>query len=165
MRDENGQAPLLSVFGGKLTTYRKLAEHALEKLAKYYPGVGPAWTKNCVLPGGDIAGSSEDYAISLRRRYSFITEAMARHYARTYGSNSERFLKEAKSLDDLGELFGHHFYEAELRYLVQNEWVRETDDALWRRTKEGMWLDEAQRTRVGQWLDEHGKKPALSLAS
>ncbi|MFD1800822.1 glycerol-3-phosphate dehydrogenase [Mixta tenebrionis] len=165
VRDDAGKAPLLSVFGGKLTTYRKLAEHALDKLAKYYPDAGPAWTKNAVLPGGDIAGTREDYAASLRRRYPFISESMARHYARTYGGNSELILQNATALADLGEEFGHGFYEAELRYLVENEWVRERDDAIWRRTKLGMWLNDAQKERVAQWLEAHGKKPALSLAS
>ncbi|WP_017349992.1 glycerol-3-phosphate dehydrogenase [Pantoea sp. A4] len=165
VHDENGAAPLLSVFGGKLTTYRKLAEHALEKLAKYYPHAGAAWTKTAVLPGGDIAGSREDYAASLRRRYPFITEGMARHFARTYGSNSEKVLAGAKGLEDLGENFGHDFYEAELRYLVQNEWVRELDDAIWRRTKQGMWLTKEQQARISEWLAAHAKKPSLSLAS
>ena len=166
VHDDAGQAPLLSVFGGKLTTYRKLAEHAMEKLSKYYPNIGAAWTKSCVLPGGNFAGTREDYAATLRRRFPFITEAMARHYARTYGSNTEQLLKGATSLEDLGELFGHHFYEAELRYLVEHEWVRVTDDAIWRRTKEGMWLNDEQQARVTAWLAEHGKKPAaLSLAS
>ncbi len=165
VRDDNGQAPLLSVFGGKLTTYRKLAEHALEKLVKYFPNAGPAWTKNCVLPGGDFAGTREDYAASLRRRYPFITEGMARHFARTYGSSTETLLDGATRLEDLGENFGHDFYEAELRYLVQNEWVRELDDAIWRRTKQGMWLNEAQQARVAEWLATHSQKPSLSLAS
>ncbi len=91
IHDVDGQAPLLSVFGGKLTTYRKLAEHALEKLAPYYKGIGPAWTKGAVLPGGDIGDNRDDYAAKLRRRFPFITEGMARHYARTYGSNTELF--------------------------------------------------------------------------
>nr|WP_154929089.1 glycerol-3-phosphate dehydrogenase [Pantoea agglomerans] len=164
VRDDNGQAPLLSVFGGKLTTYRKLAEHALEKLAKYYPNAGPAWTKNCVLPGGNISGTREDYAASLRRRYPFISENMARHFSRTYGSSTETLLAGAKSLNDLGENFGHEFYEAELRYLVQHEWVRELDDAIWRRTKQGMWLTKEQQARVAEWLAAKAK-PALSLAS
>ncbi|MCU8669429.1 FAD-dependent oxidoreductase, partial [Klebsiella pneumoniae] len=75
IHDENGQAPLLSVFGGKLTTYRKLAEHALEKLTPYYKGIGPAWTKTAVLPGGDIGGDRDDYAAKLRRRFPFISES------------------------------------------------------------------------------------------
>ncbi|PKH25765.1 glycerol-3-phosphate dehydrogenase [Enterobacterales bacterium CwR94] len=165
VRDENGQAPLLSVFGGKLTTYRKLAEHAMEKLTQYYPGIKAAWTKNAVLSGGEIGGSREDYAASLRRRYGFISEGMARHFARTYGSNSEKILANASSLDALGEHFGHEFYEAELRYLVENEWVRELDDAIWRRTKQGMWLTSEQQQRIADWLAQHVTNPALSLAS
>ncbi|PIJ51183.1 glycerol-3-phosphate dehydrogenase [Erwinia sp. OLTSP20] len=165
VHDDNGQAPLLSVFGGKLTTYRKLAEHAMEKLAKYYPTAGAAWTRNGVLPGGNFSGSRDDYAVSLRRRYSFISEGMARHYARTYGSNSEVLLGEAQSLTELGENFGHEFYEAELRYLVKHEWVRKLDDAIWRRTKQGMWLNEAEKARISEWLDNHIEKPALSMAS
>lgn len=165
VHDDGGKAPLLSVFGGKLTTYRKLAEHALEKLTKYFPEAGPAWTKNSILPGGDFSGTRDDYAASLRRRYPFITEAMARHYARTYGSNSETLLAGASSLDDLGEHFGHHVYAAELRYLVDREWVRELDDAIWRRTKLGMWLDDAQQARVAAWLKTYRQNPSLSLAS
>ena len=165
IHDVDGQAPLLSVFGGKLTTYRKLAEHALEKLVPYYKGIGPAWTKGAVLPGGDIGDNRDDYAAKLRRRYPFITEGMARHYARTYGSNTEWILGEAKTLADLGEHFGHELYEAELRYLVENEWVRRLDDAIWRRTKEGMWLDAEQQSRVAQWLAQNAGKRELSLAS
>lgn len=165
IHDVDGQAPLLSVFGGKLTTYRKLAEHALEKLAPYYKGIGPAWTKGAVLPGGDIGDNRDDYAAKLRRRFPFITEGMARHYARTYGSNTELFLGDAKDIADLGEHFGHELYEAELRYLVEHEWVRRLDDAIWRRTKEGMWLNAEQQSRVAQWLQQHAGKRELSLAS
>ena len=164
IHDEKGKAPLLSVFGGKLTTYRKLAEHALEKLTPYYKGIGPAWTKECVLPGGDISGDREDYAAKLRRKYPFISESLARHYARTYGSNSELILSGITSLDGMGEHFGHELYEAELRYLVEHEWVRRLDDAIWRRTKLGMWLSEEEQARVAQWLTRNNKAE-LSLAS
>ena len=164
IHDLDGKAPLLSVFGGKLTTYRKLAEHAMEKLSGYYQGIGPAWTKEGVLPGGNIQGDRDDYAASLRRRYPFITESLARRFARTYGSNSERILGEAKTLEQLGEHFGHELYEAELRYLVEHEWVRRVDDALWRRTKLGMWLTAEEQSRVAQWLTRHNKTE-LSLAS
>jgi glycerol-3-phosphate dehydrogenase len=165
IHDENGKAPLLSVFGGKLTTYRKLAEHALDKLERYYPNIGPSWTKECHLPGGDIGGDRDDYAAKLRRRHGFLTESLARRLARTYGSNSDLVLDDAKSLSDLGEEFGHEFYEAELRYLVEHEWVRCAEDALWRRTKLGMWLNEEQQTRVAQWLVKQFAKSGLSLAS
>jgi glycerol-3-phosphate dehydrogenase len=165
VHDEQGQAPLLSVFGGKLTTYRKLAEHAMEKLVRYYPGIGPAWTKNGSLPGGNIGGDRDAYAVKLRHQHNWMPEALAQRYARTYGSHSELILAGANQLSDLGEHFGHNLYEAELRYLVEKEWVVELDDALWRRTKLGMWLDEAQQERVTAWLAEHAKPKTLSLAS
>ena len=155
VHDQDGKAPLLSVFGGKLTTYRKLAEHALEKLSGYYDNCGPAWTKNGVLPGGDLGTDRDSYAAQLRRRFTWLPEALARRYTRTYGTRAEQLIGTAQSLEDLGEHFGHHLYEAELRYLVAEEWVVELDDAIWRRTKLGMWLDDAQKQRVAHWLAEH----------
>ncbi|MGA8121536.1 glycerol-3-phosphate dehydrogenase [Rouxiella badensis] len=166
VHDEQGQAPLLSIFGGKLTTYRKLAEHAMEKLSKYYPDAGPAWTKNGLLPGGKIGESRESYEAELRRRHSWLPESLARRYTHTYGSQTELILAGATALDSLGENFGHDFYEAELRYLVEKEWVVELDDAIWRRTKLGMWLTEPQQARVAEWLKEHRQaRKGLSLAS
>ena len=114
---------------------------------------------------GDIGGDREDYAAKLRRRYPFLTESLAPHYSRTYGSNTEWILGEATSVAELGEDFGHELYEAELKYLVDHEWVRRADDALWRRTKEGMWLNAEQQSRVSQWLAEYIGKRQLSLAS
>ncbi|EOD4112533.1 glycerol-3-phosphate dehydrogenase [Yersinia enterocolitica] len=165
--DEGGKAPLLSVFGGKLTTYRKLAEHALEKLSGYYTNVGPAWTKTGSLPGGDIGGNRDNYTVQLRHRYNWLPEGLARRYTRTYGSHSELILADATSIESLGEHFGHGLYEAELRYLVEKEWVVELDDAIWRRTKLGMMLDEAQKQRISQWLAEAQaeKQQTLSLVS
>lgn len=155
VHDQDGKAPLLSVFGGKLTTYRKLAEHALEKLSGYYENCGPAWTKNAVLPGGDLGTDRDSYAAQLRRRFTWLPEALARRYARTYGTRTEQLSGTAQSLEDLGEHFGHNLYEAELRYLIAEEWVVELDDAIWRRTKLGMWLDEGQKQRVAEWIREH----------
>ncbi|MGL9750293.1 MAG: glycerol-3-phosphate dehydrogenase [Symbiopectobacterium sp.] len=152
--DEHGKAPLLSVFGGKLTTYRKLAEHAMEKLAKYYPHSGQAWTQNAVLPGGDLAGTRDEYAAALRRRFN-LPETLARRYARTYGSHSELILTNATGIHDLGENFGHDLYEAELRYLADKEWVIRVEDAIWRRTKLGMWLNDEQKQRVSDWLSAY----------
>ncbi|WP_440866047.1 glycerol-3-phosphate dehydrogenase [Symbiopectobacterium purcellii] len=152
--DEHGKAPLLSVFGGKLTTYRKLAEHAMEKLAKYYPHSGQAWTQNAVLPGGDLAGTRDEYAAALRRRFN-LPESLARRYARTYGSHSELILTNATGIHDIGENFGHDLYEAELRYLADKEWVVSVEDAIWRRTKLGMWLNDDQKQRVADWLSAY----------
>jgi glycerol-3-phosphate dehydrogenase len=155
VHDVDGKAPLLSVFGGKLTTYRKLAEHAMEKLASYYPEIGPAWTRTSVLPGGQFTGNREQYAQQLRQKYPFLSEPLAHHYANTYGSLSETLLQNASTLDDLGQHFGHDFYEAELRYLLKHEWVYELADAIWRRTKLGMWLNPSEQECVNQWLIAH----------
>lgn len=155
VEDVNGKTPLLSVFGGKLTTYRKLGEHAMDKLADYYPDMGQAWTKNSVLPGGDIGEGTGVYMEKLERNYPWLPDSIAHRYTHTYGSRSEAILDGATSLADLGEDFGHGFYESELRYLVEKEWVKEADDAIWRRTKLGMWLDEAQKQRVAEWIAAH----------
>ncbi|HGH5991277.1 glycerol-3-phosphate dehydrogenase [Morganella morganii] len=153
LHDDNGQAPLLSVFGGKLTTYRKLGEHALDKLAAYYPHAGKAWTKQAVLTGGELNGRSRDnYARVLTERWSWLPHGLALRLARTYGSQTEKIIGDAQSLSDLGQLFGHNLYEAELRYLVQHEWVITAEDALWRRTKLGMWLTQEEQLQVEQWL-------------
>lgn len=153
--DEQGKAPLLSVFGGKLTTYRKLAEHAMDKLATYYPNIGPAWTKDAVLPGGKIGKSTQSYQAQLQRYYPWLTETLAHRYTHTYGDRAELILNDATHLSDLGEDFGHELYEAELRYLVEKEWVKDLDDAIWRRTKLGMWLDDAQKQRIAEWIKVH----------
>lgn len=153
LHDDNGQAPLLSVFGGKLTTYRKLGEHALDKLAAYYPHAGKAWTKQAVLTGGELNGRSrDDYARVLTERWSWLPNGLALRLARTYGSQTEKIIGTAQSLSDLGQLFGHNLYESELRYLVQHEWVITAEDALWRRTKLGMWLTQEEQLQVEQWL-------------
>lgn len=156
LHDENGLAPLLSVFGGKLTTYRKLGEHALDKLAAYYPQAGKAWTKQAVLTGGELNGHSRDeYARVLSENYPWLPNGLALRFARTYGSQTAKILDGAQSLSDLGQAFGHNLYEAELRYLVQNEWVINAEDALWRRTKLGMWLSHEEQQQVAQWLENN----------
>ncbi|WP_016677473.1 glycerol-3-phosphate dehydrogenase C-terminal domain-containing protein, partial [Yersinia pestis] len=103
------------------------------------------------LPGGDIGGSRDSYTVQLRHRYNWLPEGLARRYTRTYGSHSELILANATRLESLGEHFGHGLYEAELRYLVENEWVVELDDAIWRRTKLGMALSDEEKQRVAQW--------------
>lgn len=152
IQDDNNQTPLLSVFGGKLTTYRKLAEHALDKLRPYYPQCKTAWTKRAVLPGGDMSMDRDSYTICLQQRFNWLPDGLARRYAHTYGSASEQLLADARSLADLGEHFGHGLYAAELRYLQTHEWAVTLEDVIWRRTKLGMWLDEEQQRNVAQWL-------------
>ncbi len=160
MHDEQGKAPLLSVFGGKLTTYRKLAEHAMEKLAHYYPGCGPAWTKNATLQGGDIGGDRDGYAANCAVRTAGCRKP-ARRYARTYGSQSELIWPVPTASAIWAKISATVCMKPNC-YLTDKEWVVELDDAIWRRTKLGMWLDEAQQARVKAGWRNTRKPSAVS---
>lgn len=132
-------APLLSVFGGKITTYRILAENTLEKLRKFFPHCQSAWTANAVLPGGNIPNADFDsYFNHFYQQHSWLPIALAHRYVRTYGTFSEKIISNAKLLEDLGQHFGHGLYQAEIRYLQENEWAKTAEDILWRRTKLGL---------------------------
>ncbi|MFC0179295.1 glycerol-3-phosphate dehydrogenase [Thorsellia kenyensis] len=155
LEHKDNKAPMLSVFGGKLTTYRKLAEQALNDLAPFYPNIKNAWTANNVLPGGNFEGTRENYAVKLLTDHPWLGEKMAKRFAFTYGSNSEIILKDKSSLIDLGIHFGADLYEAELHYLVNHEWAVELDDVIWRRTKLGLNLNQSQKEEITQWLNEH----------
>jgi glycerol-3-phosphate dehydrogenase len=145
--DDNGP-PLVSVFGGKITTYRKLAEHVLEKLARWVPS-HRSWTGTEALPGGDFGG--RDFATVLaefRSRYSGLDRHWLARLLRRHGTLAGQILDNAKSEADLGENFGGGLYERELAYLKEHEWARSSEDVLWRRTKCGLHMSEAQRSRV-----------------
>ncbi|MEA2759149.1 MAG: D-erythritol 1-phosphate dehydrogenase [Methylobacteriaceae bacterium] len=134
-----GAAPLLSIFGGKLTTYRRLAEHALDDLARFFPQMSGAWTGDAPLPGGDMPdGDIEAYAREFAARHAFLSPDTARRLVRGYGRRAEEVIGEAKSLEGLGRDFGAGLSEAEVRYLAGNEWARSADDVLWRRSKLGL---------------------------
>jgi glycerol-3-phosphate dehydrogenase len=146
-------APILSVFGGKITTYRKLAEHALEKLSPYLPRMSDPWTKNTSLPGGDMPGADfARFLAQLRRRHAWLPEDVSLGYARRYGTRAEDLLDGARSLDDLGRHFGATLYEREARFLIANEWAKEADDILERRTKHGLHLTDDQRNAFAAWV-------------
>ena len=137
-----GKAPLLSVFGGKITTHRRLAEHALEELAPFLPGLRGSWTAGAVLPGGDLPKRDPGaFAHGLRRDYPFLGAAAALRLAGSYGSDARRVLGSARRAEDLGRLFGYGFSERELDWLVNEEWVLTGEDVLWRRSKLGLHLD------------------------
>lgn len=136
--DANG-APLLNVFGGKITTYRRLAESALEKLSPYFKGLPEKWTAGTTLPGGgfapgDLAKVTEDLA----RDYPFLTAAWADRMVRHYGLEAREILGTARRVEELGQAFGATLYEAEVSWLMQREWARKAEDIIWRRTKLGL---------------------------
>ncbi len=149
-----GTAPLLSVFGGKITTYRKLAEHALDKLAPFFPDLGPAWTATGSMPGGDLPDAAFDgWLRSFRRAHAWLPEPLALHYGRLYGSRAEALLADAASLADLGRHFGALLYEREARFLIDHEWAETAEDILTRRTKHGLHLSGAETAGFEAWLE------------
>ncbi len=146
--DDRVGAPLLTIVGGKITTYRRLAEHALEKLAPHLGAKARAagrWTASAPLPGGDfaVAGLSA-LADDLVRRYRWLQEAEARRLARSYGTRARKILGEAKDRAALGQDFGASLSEAEVRYLMREEFAETAEDVVWRRSKFGLRLSVAK---------------------
>ena len=145
-----GQAPLLSVFGGKITTYRKLAEAALEKLSPHL-ATGRPWTAAAALPGGDFSYDGVPaLARQLQTAHPFLDARTTRRLVRAYGTRAELILQGARRAEDLGRAFGAGLTQAEIRYLIDNEWAQTAEDVLWRRSKLGLHLtaDEREALRV-----------------
>jgi glycerol-3-phosphate dehydrogenase len=138
--DADGNAPLLSVFGGKITTYRHLAESAVARLASHLPVLDkPAWTAGKALPGGEFAVDAvADVHRELAADYPFLDSALVNRLVRSYGLLARDWLGKARVIADLGAHFGHGLYQAEVDYLIAREWARSADDILWRRTKLGL---------------------------
>jgi glycerol-3-phosphate dehydrogenase len=137
------EAPVLSVFGGKITTYRRLAEHAMEKLAPYFPRLRGAWTGQTPLPGSDFK-NREDAGKELLARYRDLPPEVLQGVFRRHGTRAIEVLGDGQ----LGEHFGSGLTERELRYFIEREWARSAQDVLWRRTKAGLHLDQRARARV-----------------
>ena len=147
--DEAGRAPLLSIYGGKITTYRRLAEHVMDRLAPYFTGLKPAWTASRCLPGSDFGATSREAARdAFFARHPGIARETLRGIFRRHGALSDEVVGNA----DLGEHFGAGLHEREIAYLREREWARSAEDVLWRRTKCGLHMTEAQRNRVAQAL-------------
>lgn len=146
-------APLLSIFGGKLTTYRKLGQAAVNQLAPFFPKMGEVWTKNATLPGGDFSDRESLKAI-LTKQYPWLDSTILKRYVKAYGTLSLEILGEKSSLEELGYHFGHGLYQAEVDYLLNNEWVVYAEDILWRRSKLGLKLDDNQVACLSHYLSD-----------
>ncbi|MEO1328883.1 MAG: glycerol-3-phosphate dehydrogenase [Pseudomonadota bacterium] len=147
-----GEAPLLNVFGGKITTYRRLAEAAVAKLAAFFPKAGAPWTAGAPLPGGDFPVDGVDGLIdALRRAHPFLDADFARRLIRAYGTDAAELLSGAKTEADLGRRFGANLTEREVDWLMRREWARTAEDVVWRRSKLGLRLS---KTEIAA-LDEH----------
>jgi len=146
-----GAAPLLSVFGGKITTYRKLAEAATNAVCKFFPmAIGP-WTKTARMPGGDFADHTS-LERELEARYPWLPRDVYKRYVRTYGTQAHSFLEGIHSVEEMGQHFGGTLYACEVDYLIRSEWAVKAEDVLWRRTKQGLRLSEEQREALQHYM-------------
>ena len=148
-----GEPPLLSVYGGKITTYRRLAERALDKLRPWFPDLAPAWTAGAALPGGDIpAAQAASFADGLCAGYQGLPRDLVQGLARRHGTRAEVLLKGVQGVADLGLHFGADLYAREVDYFISHEWARDADDVLWRRTKAGLHLSEQQQVELFRYM-------------
>jgi glycerol-3-phosphate dehydrogenase len=154
LSSEDKQTPLLSVFGGKITTYRKLAEAAVNKLEDFYPKMTKVWTQYSTLPGGDF-DSVEALTTALKTHYPWLPEITLKRFIRCYGTCAYSILANATQLTDLGDHFGFGLYAKEVDYLITQEWAKSSDDILWRRTKLGLRFNCEQVTALSHYIEQH----------
>lgn len=153
LRLDDSGAPLLNVFGGKITTYRLLAEQAVGCLSSHFPAAGHAWTETAVLPGGEIADLDiATFVRELVATHAGLPESLLARLARTYGIRVERLLEGVATSVDLGQYFGADLYAREVDYLVAHEWAQSADDILWRRTKLGLHVTKNDVRRLADYI-------------
>ncbi len=151
--DEGANTPLLSVFGGKITTYRVLAEEALEKLSAYFPSGSEKWTAGIALPGGDFPVDGVSQLVeALLQKYEFLSHDWATRLVKAYGTEASRVLGQATAKSDLGKWFGATLTEREVRWLMTKEYARSADDVVWRRSKLGLLLNEQEVRALNRWM-------------
>ncbi|MFP8965387.1 glycerol-3-phosphate dehydrogenase [Pokkaliibacter sp. CJK22405] len=148
--------PLVSVFGGKITTYRKLSEACVNKLAPFYEQMTAPWTANAALPGGNFS-TPEALSTTLELHFPWLPASLRQRYVTTYGTLSFELLQDCNSLKDLGEHFGAGLYVAEVNYLMKYEWAMNSEDILWRRTKLGLELSLKQRESLEYFMQQAQK--------
>ncbi len=159
--DRTGPAPLLNVFGGKITTYRRLAEGALRELAPFFPAAGPAWTAAVALPGGDFAVDGVgDLIAGLRAAYPFLDAFWAQRLVRAYGTDARAMLGDAARPEDLGIAFGATLTEREVDWLRTHEFAMTAEDVIWRRSKLGLRLGPEQVATLDEWMAGRRLEPA-----
>ncbi|MDG2474160.1 MAG: glycerol-3-phosphate dehydrogenase [Paracoccaceae bacterium] len=149
----NKKSPVLHIYGGKITTYRKLAEEALDKISVIFPNMTKKWTSESYLPGGGFQINAFEKIIqNIKNSHKFLDESLIRRLVRLYGTEATEMLKNKSKESDLGHNFGHSLYEFEIDWGIKNEWVSCSDDFLWRRTKLGLRLDNNTVTLVEAYI-------------
>jgi len=152
--DVRKNVPVLSVYGGKITTYRKLADQAVDMLSDHLAVEKSDWTATTALPGGDIPNADFDaYAEQKIRQYNWLDEKLVRTYTRDYGTRIDKLLSDCKDPTDLGQHFGGSLYQREVDYLIDCEWAKSSNDILWRRTKKGLTLTSENIKELDRYLE------------
>jgi glycerol-3-phosphate dehydrogenase len=153
LNEEGGDAPLLSVFGGKITTYRQLADEALAALQPYFPAMGDPWTAGATLPGGDLPDENlAAYTDRLIAQCAKLDQAMLAGLARRHGMLATAVLRGAQEPADLGSDLGAGLWTREVDYMIAHEWARTGEDVLWRRSKAGIHMNAQQRAVVNTYV-------------
>jgi len=149
-------APFLSIYGGKITTSRKLAEHAMEKLQPFYDYEEKGWTETALLPGGDLIDADfKLFTSDMRQRYPNMKSDLLRRLCHAYGTRITLILGDGTSPPELGKHFGAGLYEIEARYLINHEWASSADDIMWRRSKLGVHMSEEEKDAFTEWFNQH----------
>ncbi|WP_339824262.1 glycerol-3-phosphate dehydrogenase [uncultured Parasphingorhabdus sp.] len=158
-------APVLSIFGGKITTYRVLALQAIRTLSEALDVNGDDWTKEAHLPGGDFSPDGfEELVDQYASKWPFVEKSVVHRLVRAYGTDTACILKDVKNIADLGQLFGSGLYEIEIQWLIDREFACTAEDVLWRRSKLGLHMSDAEKQAVEQWFDEQKQRPKPNRA-
>ncbi len=164
--DKSRGAPALNIFGGKITTYRRLAESALEEIGAAFPTLAKPWTAGVALPGGDFpVDGVEDLIAAAQSKCPFLTRPWAQRLVRAYGSEVDAILGDATSQQDLGEDFGATLSEREVTWLIRNEYAREASDVVWRRSKLGLRMTAEQIATLDAWMKTYLQQNAATAAA
>ena len=151
--DDTADAPVLNIFGGKITTYRKLAEAAMAKITPFFDHAKGDWTAGVALPGGDFAVDGVQRLIDdLKSAYPFLDDYWAGRLVRAYGTEAARVLGNASKIDDLGRNFGATLTAREVAWMMRHEYARRAEDIVWRRTRLGLRMTEAQIKALDKWM-------------
>jgi glycerol-3-phosphate dehydrogenase len=151
INNDDDCAPLLSVFGGKITTYRKLAEAAVDKISPFFKQAGPPWTKDAPLIGGDFI-SHDSLNAAMTEQYPWLDIVVRERFVRSYGTLVHQILSSCHATADMGKHFGAGLYECEVNYLINSEWAKSADDVLWRRTKLGLRLSNEEQHTLSEFM-------------
>ncbi|WP_373491240.1 glycerol-3-phosphate dehydrogenase [Parasphingorhabdus sp.] len=163
--DNAGGAPVLSIFGGKITTYRVLALQAIRTLSKALAIDGNDWTRKAHLPGGDFPPDGFDTLVSqYASQWNFLDRSVLRRLVRAYGTDTAHILGQARNIADLGQTFGAGLYEVEIRWLIEHEFARTAEDILWRRSKLGLHMTAAEQQAIATWFEHQVEAAPANLA-